>query len=693
MKLEQVNPDAVRQALQGLPRHFDTYALSDSTLMIDAHRAVTTKAYHATIGRYLSTHEKELGLRRTSPDGQSPAEWEQIGVGSNRSQQSEGPTHVRPPTAPPPTTSAARATPGAEEGLAYSTGPGFRARAEAHQRRFRADVLRAGWTGYGHHLDEQAAQAGANFLHPEALASVQKRSLSGKGVHLGRTLGNMLSSQALCFNIFGPLQSEQGGLELAGQVLSGFVPGLATVLSIDIEYTPSAEVFGDQFGRGGVDCDVRMDFSDREGQRGVLVIETKFVEDSFSCCGHCKPGAGDPCPSDVRIGADFQGCRYVRKNRYRYWQRATEAGSLRLPFGQEVGCPFRGPLWQVWVNHTLAHAEAKSRGASHAVFAVCAPAENEALLANGPVLEKFRDLVTDPSTVVFIPLEQLLSRLHELAGSRSAVWGQWPELLRTRYTVPTATSSPGVRPTEGCPRHAPVTEGHWAIVQWMGTPDFRQTVANHRAACRGAAEIYFRATDKGLVRIVLHPKAPGYVGFHRDADDECHVLQPGANPPAIEDIAAHLRDFETWLQTVRRCSEEERGVIPWLRDALTGQLQLPSLGAGWVFLCQEWRFRDDANKGKKSDILAVHATTGQLGIVEFKSDVGKLAEARTQVDEYARYWHRDAAELAPFFTKLLRAMGTAYGNHEVVQTTVSTAKAALFVGVANPQSAVKVWQR
>lgn len=581
-----------------------------------------------------------------------------------------------------------------DEGRSYSKGEGFRARAEALQRKFRAEVLRVGWSDYGHHLDEKAAQAGANFVHPAAWVAAQRRSRAGKGVHTGRTFGNMLSSQAMCFNVFGPLQSERDGLELAGKVLSSFVPGLAAVSSIDIEYTPSAEVFGDQSRYGGVDCDVRMDFVDDSGQRGVLVIETKFVEDSFSCCGHCKPDASDPCPPDVRIGADFQGCRYARKNRYRYWQRSAETGSLRLPLPRETGCSFRGPLWQVWVNHTLAHAEAARRGAPRAVFAVCAPAENEPLLASGAVLAEFRALVGDPSTVVFVPLEAMLSRLQEAAGSGSAVWGRWAELLRLRYTVPAAGSSPSMPRPVAKSRHGPVTEGHLAAARWMGSPEFRQIVANHQAACRGVPEIYFRATDKGIVRIALHPEAPGYVGFHRAAgDDETHVLPVGVAPPTVENITAHLRDFEAWLPTVRRCSDEERGVIPWLWGALARQLKLPELGPGWVFLCQEWRFLDDAGTGKKSDILAVHATTGQLGIVEFKSDAAKLGEARTQVDAYARYWLRDATELASFFTTLLRAMGGAYGNQDVAQTTVSPTPAALFVGVANPHAPVRVWRR
>ena len=91
-------------------------------------------------------------------------------------------------------------------GPVYKNGNSFRARAEARQREYRAQRLRVGWGRYGHLLTEEAAAAGANFLHPEAFQAARKRQTAGKGV-AERTFENMLSSQAMCFNIFAPLSS------------------------------------------------------------------------------------------------------------------------------------------------------------------------------------------------------------------------------------------------------------------------------------------------------------------------------------------------------------------------------------------------------------------------------------------------------------------------------------------------------
>lgn len=104
------------------------------------------------------------------------------------------------------------------EGKPYATDGSFRARAEAQQRRYRAEVLKQPWNEYGHMLAAAAADAGKNFVHPESFRAAQVRLHSGKGVTRKRTFGNMLASQAMCFNIFGPL-AQDWGLETAAKVL------------------------------------------------------------------------------------------------------------------------------------------------------------------------------------------------------------------------------------------------------------------------------------------------------------------------------------------------------------------------------------------------------------------------------------------------------------------------------------------
>jgi hypothetical protein len=262
------------------------------------------------------------------------------------------------------------------------------------------------------------------------------------------------------------------------------------------------------------------------------------------------------------------------------------------------------------------------------------------------------------------------------------VGGDAPEKVRGPRVK---DASREARPSDGV-----ITAGHRKTIASMSTPAFRELVSAHQTALGDRLTIYFRPTSKGLVRIALHPSAPGYVGFHARAEDHAHLHACNASMPSIEQLQEHLRLFEAWLPSVRRSSDEERGVIPWLRNALVNQLWLSELGEGWAFLHQEWRFVDGIRPARKSDVLAVHIATGQLGIVEFKSSESMLAEARTQVIEYSKLWDRSGDELAPLFTDLVQALGLAYGNELAATAVVKAGPAALFVGVASSATPVRI---
>ena len=73
-----------------------------------------------------------------------------------------------------------------------------------------------------------------------------------------------------------------------------------------------------------------------------------------------------------------------------------------------------------------------------------------------------------------------------------------------------------------------------------------------------------------------------------------------------------------------------------------------------------------------------------------KDAEAKLPEARNQVDGCGRFWRRDADELAPLFTELLRAQGALYGNEAAASGFISREDAALFVGVATRAGGVRV---
>lgn len=316
-------------------------------------------------------------------------------------------------------------------GPTYTNGESFRARAEARQRHYRAETLAVGWRTWGHWLDDSASDAGANFVVPTAHEAARLRA-KRKGVDQ-RTFDNMLSSQAMCFNLFTPLARDT---ELATRILSGFVPGLATVEKIHIEYTPPDDLFGDQSGRGGVDCDVLIEATWQDGCAGVVAIETKFVEREFSGCGFRKAGRAKRgsavCPTELVLAPSGSNCLYTARKHYRYWDWTHRLGLVR----DEVlrgECPFGGPLWQLWVNHALAAAEASRRGAAHAAFGVCAPVQNTDLLDDG-VLERFTTCLSDPSSFFLIPLDDLIAAIQR-AEQPDDAYARWCAGIEARYAA------------------------------------------------------------------------------------------------------------------------------------------------------------------------------------------------------------------------------------------------------------------
>ncbi len=314
----------------------------------------------------------------------------------------------------------------ASYGPTSRSGATFEARAEARQRRYRAEVLGVGHAAYGHWLDEKAARTGANFVTSGAHVAARQRDAEGKGVGQ-RTFTNMLASQPMAFNVFAPLATDP---ELAGRVLVPLIPDLRSVRSITFEHTPAPDVFRDQSALGGVDCDVFIEGTFTDGESAVIAIETKFVEKEFSRCGHrtaAKAKAGRACPDDVDVDVSRGSCLYQRINGYAYWERADEHGTLRaLP---AAACPFCGALWQLWVNHTLVHVEAARRGAPHARYLVCAPAKNDALLRGGTVLASFQALLTRPETAAFLSLDDVIA---SIAVVGSGPMG-WIEGITARY--------------------------------------------------------------------------------------------------------------------------------------------------------------------------------------------------------------------------------------------------------------------
>lgn len=156
------------------------------------------------------------------------------------------------------------------------------ARMRLHQSWYRAAVLGVPYgpgprpdspNAYGNFLTVADGAAGRNFVDPRAWAAYLARR-DGPNVDTDRAERNLLSSQALCFNLFGPLVGDWGlattlvrALDLPG--------GVRQVTDVRIEYAPTPRA---EYLDNGTSFDAFVAYLDGDGERAFLGVETKLTE-------------------------------------------------------------------------------------------------------------------------------------------------------------------------------------------------------------------------------------------------------------------------------------------------------------------------------------------------------------------------------------------------------------------------------
>jgi hypothetical protein len=307
----------------------------------------------------------------------------------------------------------------------YTKGKSFRAVVEAKARKYRTIELNLpDYDTYGHILTDKDSKRGMNFLpsmREEIYRDVIRRNEKGKGVDIIRTTKNMLSSQAMCFNLFAPLNKNK---KLAASFFNFLLGNVLEIKeNVDFEYTPLKSIFNDQSGKGGVDCDALLTYTNKQGKSSILVIETKFVEPEFSICGFRKRNQNDTCPSETVILKDYSNCRYHHKKKYNYWKVAEESNLFKMDLIHTIHCPFGGSLWQLWTNMSLAYALAKERGIEDFSYAIICPERNYRLLNNGKTFDTFKKLLVNPNKLKIIYLLEVKSTLEKVKPDFSdTIW-------------------------------------------------------------------------------------------------------------------------------------------------------------------------------------------------------------------------------------------------------------------------------
>lgn len=167
-----------------------------------------------------------------------------------------------------------------------STDNRFRAAARLLQALWREDRnlpigIHPGRDGKSRRLGSSIAMSagvtGANFIHP-AIVRLAKRELiyreAGASYDDNRLLTNLLSSEPLVFNLFGPLKLD---LTMATAVFDAIAPGfMSEVTEVLFEHSPGR---GDlRFSGDGTAFDLFARGLGAAGQRRFIAIEVKYTE-------------------------------------------------------------------------------------------------------------------------------------------------------------------------------------------------------------------------------------------------------------------------------------------------------------------------------------------------------------------------------------------------------------------------------
>ena len=284
----------------------------------------------------------------------------------------------------------------------------FKRRMRAHQSWYRAAVLNVGYgvgpnegssASYGNYLEVEAAERGDNFLNEHIWEVVQDRIAQGGGVTRYRCLHNLLSSQPMCFNLFGQFV---GRPHVATPLFSALLPDVVgEVEDVRVEWAPGpkARYLDDETS---FDAFVKVRRAG-DGAPGFLAIETKLTEPF----------------SQKRYGIDHRPA-------YASWMSRSDS-----PWIPESGEQVTDLRWnQLWRNHMLATSLVEDE-ASPYEFGVPIVVHHPLDARGVEAVIGYRELLHDPTSIATFDLRQIIDRWRALSTAHED--RRWIDRFDVRY--------------------------------------------------------------------------------------------------------------------------------------------------------------------------------------------------------------------------------------------------------------------
>ncbi len=287
--------DVLKEVVADLGQVFVTKDVSEDIRMKQAHlNLIDNIQYHGFVGGALSDHRAQLEIDEIKKHTSRGSRWKKIGLPPEVFTKSHSIKTSQPvPDLLRQGLLINEESNNSEIGPQYAQDNLLTSRMRKHQSWYRAHELHLPYgTGpgpndtnsYGNMLTRVDGEAGRNFLTTEIFEVALDRLAQGSGVvEKYRLLHNMLSSQPMCFNLFGPLVRDH---ELAKNLLATIVPeNFSEVIRVEIEWAPEPVT---NYLNDHTAFDAFIEYWTEDGQLVGLGIETKLSE-PFSQKAYDRP--------------------------------------------------------------------------------------------------------------------------------------------------------------------------------------------------------------------------------------------------------------------------------------------------------------------------------------------------------------------------------------------------------------------
>jgi hypothetical protein len=294
---------------------------------------------------------------------------------------------------------------------------------------------------------ERAEENLFSEIRTAALDYCKRQGISWHDGQDDKPSNHLCSSQVCCFNFLFPLRED---LNKARLILSKALPSLRRVESIEFEYTGPrsatkwlGEPPGGKRGQNRTSIDAAVWWGDERNKTRLTLVEWKYTEQSFGDCGGYRSEGNDQrhrCRTlkvqYIRPEADcYLATHRDDRTSRRYWEHLAEAGVSLERFGDHLGCPFRGPFYQLMRQYLLAaHCRAELTEVDNVDVMVIGFRANRDLLRRPrhlshlgqDVVSAWNNMLTTARPLRHVFIETML------AGAPS---DDWREYIRQRYCM------------------------------------------------------------------------------------------------------------------------------------------------------------------------------------------------------------------------------------------------------------------